>query len=167
MELGFRVLQGQDGHTAGRELLAEIYKKLTGQTPPTIETTPRGKPYFVDSPWHFSISHTKNHVFCCLSQKPIGIDAEEADRIVDPRLAQRYLSAMEQTHLANAPDRNAALLRLWVLKEAYAKLTGQGIGNYLKNTDFDPNDSRILEMDGCVVAILEGESPCSSTPTPT
>ena len=167
MELVYRALQGRNGHTAGRELLAELYQKLTGEPIPPIETTPRGKPYFVGSSWHFSISHTKNHVFCCLSQNPIGIDGEEMTRTVDPRLAQRYLSPTEQARLAKVPDPNAALLRLWVLKEAYAKLTGQGIGNYLKNTDFDHNDSRIREIGGCVVAILEGESPCSSTPMPT
>lgn len=167
MELGYRILQGQDGHTAGRELLAEMYEKLTGASLPPMENTPRGKPYFAENPWHFSISHTQNHVFCCLSQCPIGIDAEEADRAVDPRLAQRYLSPQEQARLADAPDENAALLRLWVLKEAYAKLTGQGIGNYLKNTNFDPYDSRILEIDGCIVAVLEGGSPCSLIPTPT
>ena len=166
MELGYRVLQGVDGHHAGRELLAELYSRTTGESLPPILTTPRGKPYFVDSPWHFSISHTKNHVFCALSLEPIGIDAEESDRILDPRLAERYLSPDEQMRLKAAPDQNAALLRLWVMKEAYAKLTGQGIGNYLKNTNFDPNDSRIQEIDGCFVAILEGETPCFLTLTP-
>ncbi len=163
MELAHRPLQGKNSHIAGRELLAELYQKATGEALPPIKITPRGKPYFVDSPWHFSISHTKNHVFCALSRYPIGIDAEETDRMADPRLAERWLSPAEQERITC----NADLLRLWVLKEAYAKHTGRGIGNYLKNTNFDPYDSRIQEIDGCFVAIMEGEAPCCLTPTPT
>ena len=57
-----------------------------------------------------------------------------------------------------ASDKQACLLQLWVLKESYAKLTGRGLGNYLKNTDFDQNDPRIQIIDGCYVAVLtEGE----------
>ena len=59
--------------------------------------------------------------------------------------------------MENSRDKRAALLRLWVLKEAYAKLTGRGIGNWLKSTDFDPEDTRITCIDGCYVAILEEE----------
>ena len=47
----------------------------------------------------------------------------------------------------------AASARLWVQKESYAKLTGRGLGNYLKETDFDPADIQII--DGCYVAIME------------
>ncbi len=153
MELAHCPLQGQNSHASGRQLLETLYRQTTGQPMPSMATTARGKPYFVDSPWHFSISHTKNHVFCALSQHPIGMDAEETDRQVSPHLARRWLSPSEQQRVAG----NGDVLRLWVLKEAYAKLTGQGLGNYLKNTDFDPNDRRIQEIDGCFVAILEGE----------
>ena len=42
-----------------------------------------------------------------------------------------------------------------LLKEADAKLTGRGMGNWLKATDFDPFDPRIQEINGCYVAVLE------------
>ena len=45
------------------------------------------------------------------------------------------------------------LLKFWVLKEAYAKLTGRGLGNYLGQTDFDPETAQII--DGGYVAVLE------------
>ena len=45
------------------------------------------------------------------------------------------------------------LLKFWVLKEAYAKLTGRGLGNYLGETDFDTETVQII--DGCFVAVLE------------
>ena len=114
-----------------------------------------GKPYFPDSDLHFSVSHTKNHTFCCVSSKNIGIDAEECDRVIDLRLADKYLSPTEKQHFAAATDKRECLLRLWVLKEAYSKLLGKGIGNYLATTTFSPNDPRIQIIDGCFVAVIE------------
>ena len=156
-KLDFWPLNGLDSRVAGKLLLARMYEELTGEEMPPIAIGRRGKPYFTRGDLHFSISHTERHVFCALSERPIGIDAEETDRKIDPRIGRRYLSETEQKRLNNAPDQNAALLRLWVLKEAYAKLTGRGVGNWLKNTDFDPDDPRITSIDGCFVAILEGE----------
>lgn len=157
MELIWKKLEQEDGHTAGRRLLETLYRQVTGEPMPPIAVTARGKPYFTAGNWHFSVSHTKRHVFCCLSRQNVGIDAEEADRVVDPRLAERYLSPVEQRRLEMAKDPNAALLRLWVQKEAYAKRIGTGIGNYLKTTDFDPENQEILCIDGCFVAVSEGE----------
>lgn len=149
MELKWQRLEGRDGHTAGRQLLAE----MAGQR--EIQYTDRGKPYFADGGPHFSISHTKAHIFCCVSQRNVGIDAEEMDRKIDPRLAQRYLSEKEKNAVEESGDPNTALLRLWVLKEAWVKLTGKGIGNFMKNTDFHPDDPRIQIIDGCFIAVLE------------
>ena len=81
-------LSGRTGHEAGRQLLAALYREATGESLPEIRVTDRGKPYFVDSPWHFSISHTKRRGFCVLSEVPVGLDAEEMDRRIDLRLAE-------------------------------------------------------------------------------
>ncbi len=150
MRIAFARLDGRDGHAVGRELLAA----LMGGNLPEIAVTDRGKPYFVDKKLHFSISHTKNHAFCCLSQHNVGLDAEEMDRRVSPSLGSKILSPSEKPRCACDAD----ILRLWVMKEAYAKLTGKGLGDYLYETDFDPNDPRILIIDGCYVAIMEEET---------
>ena len=150
MRIAFDRLNGRDGHTVGRQLLCQL---CGGQLPP-IRIAPMGKPYFVQGAVHFSISHTKKHAFCCISDQNIGIDAEEMDRRVSPALAETVLSQSEKARYDAARDKNAALLRLWVLKEAYAKLLGKGLGDYLYRTDFDPDDPRILIIDGCYVAIM-------------
>ena len=150
MRLAWQRLEGQNGHEAGRSLLASLYRAETGQALPEIAVTPQGKPYFPGSRWHFSISHTENHVFCALSLKNIGIDAEEIRRQIDPRLARRILSPSE---LARFDHSREMLLKFWVLKEAYAKLTGRGLGNYLGETNFDTEAVQII--DGCFVAVLE------------
>lgn len=148
-----QALNGADGHEVGRLLLARLYRQATGDDMPPIAVTPRGKPYFPESDWHFSISHTKNHAFCVLSRRKIGLDAEEKGRTVSAAMIEKFTSDAEKTRLGNAPQ--DAFLRLWVLKEAQSKLTGRGMGNWIKNTDFDPYDPRIQEIDGCYVAVLE------------
>ena len=87
IRFGWMRLDSCSGHDAGRQLLAELYWQETGEECPPVLVTNRGKPYFQDSPLHFSISHTKNHAFCVLSPVPVGIDGEEMDRNVNLRLA--------------------------------------------------------------------------------
>lgn len=152
-------LDGRTGHEAGRALLAELYRRETGEALPPIVITPRGKPFFADSPWHFSISHTRKHAFCVLDRENIAIDAEELDRRVELRLAERILSPREKEQFEAAADRTRALLTFWVLKEAAAKLGGEGLRGFPNHTDFSLDDPRVREIDGCVVAILqEGEA---------
>ena len=163
MELLYARLTGRSGHDTAYELLAQI----VGAPLPEIRRTDRGKPYFPEGNLHFSISHTPNHAFCCVHAENIGMDAEEADRKADLRVADYIFSPAEKERLRLSSDPRDTLLRLWVLKEAYAKCTGRGLGNYLKETDFSPDDPRIQIIDGCYVAIFtEGEPPCSLTPTP-
>ena len=147
-------LAGRTGHAAGRQLLAELFREVTGEELPPIAASDRGKPFFVDSPWHFSISHTKNHAFCVLSEVPVGLDAEELTRQVSPKLAEKILSAGEYAQWQASADKNRALLTFWVLKEAAAKLTGEGLRGYPNGTDFSLDDPRVLETNECMVAIL-------------
>jgi len=149
-----RALDGRSGHEVGRELLAQLYFEKTGADLPPVRIGERGKPYFEGSDLHFSISHTKRHAFCTLAQVPVGIDAEEMDRKIDLRLADKILSPDEKRRFYEASDQRLALLRLWVLKEASVKRTGEGLRGYPNHTDFSPEDPRIREIEGCVVAII-------------
>ena len=143
------------GHEAGRLLLARLYREETGDDLPPIAVTERGKPYFETSSLHFSISHTKKHAFCVLSDRNVGIDAEEKDRNIDLRLAEKILSPMEKAQFDAAEDKRLALLTFWVLKEAAAKCSGEGLRGYPNHTQFSLNDPRVTEIDGCLVAIVE------------
>ena len=152
-------LDDRTGHEAGRALLAELYRRETGEALPPIVIGPWGKPFFADSPWHFSISHTRKHAFCVLDRENIAIDAEELDRPVNPRLAERILSPREKEQFEAAADKIRALLTFWVLKEAAAKLSGEGLRGFPNHTNFFLDDPRVREIEGCVVAILqEGET---------
>ena len=155
MIFGALKLEGLCGHEGGRRLLKDLWQTHIGDELPQIAVTDRGKPYFLDSPWHFSISHTKKHAFCALSEAPVGIDGEEADRGINLRLAEKILSPSEKAQFDRAEDKRAALLKFWVLKEAAAKLSGEGLKGYPNHTNFSLEDPRVLETDGCIVAILE------------
>ena len=157
MFLEGREIGDTTGHLAGRALLAEMYRRYVGEELPPIRVTERGKPYFEDSPWHFSISHSKRHVFCALSRTPIGIDGEELDQKLNPKLAEKILSDPEREEYEQASDRNLALLKFWVLKEAQAKCTGEGLKGYPNHTNFSLSDPRVRQMQGCLVAVVEEE----------
>ena len=153
--MAWQALDMQNGHEVGRRLLAELYKAHVGGAIPPIVTTPLGKPCFSTGNWHFSISHSTRHAFCVLADREVGIDAEEMDRQISLGLAPKILSAGELAQFEASADPRDALLRFWVLKEAAAKRTGQGIGWHPRHTDFTLPDDRISEIDGCLVAVID------------
>ena len=155
MYLAYKKISPGMGHEAGRELLRQLYRDHVGTQMPPILITERGKPYFATGSWHFSISHTKHHAFCVLSEKPVGLDAEEMDRQIQLQLAEKILSPTEKAIFDRQTDPRAALLKFWVLKEAFAKLSGEGLKGYPNQTNFDPNDPRVQTIDGCYMAIFE------------
>ena len=155
MIFGCMELEGRSGHDTGRLLLKKLWQENFEEELPEIQVTHRGKPFFSDNPWHFSISHTRRRAFCVLAEYPVGLDAEEADRDIDLRLAEKVLSPPEKAQFDAAEDKRAALLRFWVLKEAAAKLSGEGLRGYPKHTDFSLDDPRVFETHGCFVAILK------------
>ena len=155
--LGCRKIENMTGHEAGRLLLAQLYRQHIGAEMPPVLLTPRGKPNCKDSSLHFSISHTKNHVFCAISDRPIGIDAEELDRDTNLKLADKILSPAERAQYDAAADKRLALLKFWVLKEAQVKLTGEGLPGVFRHTDFSLNDPRVTIQDHCLLAVLEDD----------
>ena len=156
--LEYRKIPPGEGHPAGRVLLKEMTESLTHAPMPRIQIAERGKPFFETGSPHFSISHTKRHVFCALSDQPIGIDAEEADREIRLELAQKILSPGELAQYEAAEDKRLALLTFWVLKEAQAKCGGSGLQGYPNHTDFSLNDPRVTRIGGCLVAVIEKEN---------
>ena len=157
LALEHRWITPGEGHKAGRELLRQMVETLTGEPMPEIALGQWGKPYFAHSGLHFSISHTKHHVFCVLSDRPVGIDAEEEDRNISLALAQKILSPGELAQYEAAADRRRALLTFWVLKEAAAKCDGTGLRGYPNHTNFSLEKSGVSVRHGCLVAVAEKE----------
>ena len=154
MQIGHKEIGPEGGHAAGRQLLQEMYAAQFGTPLPPIATTALGKPYFVGSDVHFSISHTERHVFCVLADRPVGLDAEEESRNIRLELAEKILSPAEKVLFDGAEDKRQTLLRFWVLKEALVKCQGCGLQGYPNHTDFSPDDPRLCRLQGCFVAVI-------------
>jgi phosphopantetheinyl transferase len=71
------------------------------------------------------------------------------------KLAEKVLSPGEKLQFEAADNREKAFLTFWVLKEAEAKLTGEGLRIYPNHTNFSLDDPRVTELDGCIVAVME------------
>ena len=102
---------------------------------------------------HFSISHTKGHVFCVLSFCPVGLDAElstPADS--SPLGRENPLPWRVFRQYTQAENPEEALRQFWVLKEAGAKATGRGLTGYPRDTDFTLGNT--IKSHGCTVAII-------------
>ena len=92
-----------------------------------------GKPYILGHPdIHFSLSHCRSAVACAISDRPIGVDVESI-REYHESLVRYTMNDRELQQITEAPQPNIAFIRLWTMKEALLKLTGQGISDDLKN----------------------------------
>ena len=158
LALQHRDITPGEGHAVGRALLREMTESLTGQPMPEIRITQRGKPHFTSGNLHFSITHTKHHVFCALSDRPVGIDAEEMEREIPTKLIPKILSPFEIAQYQEAARQPLALLKLWVLKEAYFKYLGTGINGWPNHTNFSVDDPRVTEQYGCLVAVVQEDT---------
>ena len=110
-----------------------------------FSTTPAGKPEVSNVEARgrvgFSLSHTEGMVVCALSGLPrIGVDVEKLDRAVEILdIARESFAPLEYAALAGLPpeEQRAAFYRLWTLKEACGKATGEGLTAVLRNLAFD------------------------------
>lgn len=89
-----------------------------------------GKPYLKSLPLYFSLSHSGRMVLCAVSSREIGADIQKIVQGEEMRTANRFFSDTERELLNGCEDegeRRRLFFALWVRKEAYGKLTGQGI----------------------------------------
>ena len=79
---------------------------------------------------HFNLSHCRDAVACVVSDQPVGIDVECIDRY-RTLLLNYTMNEQERELVTASPDPATAFIRLWTMKEALLKLTGQGITDNL------------------------------------
>lgn len=98
-----------------------------------------GKPYLEGNPFYFSLSHSGAYVLCAVSGQEIGADIQEMHRGNEMRTAERFFAQEELAMLKSCVEEERAALfyKLWVRKEAFGKLTGQGIGNTVSESMLD------------------------------
>lgn len=112
---------------------------------PCYQYGENGKPHFGNYPFRFNLSHSGRYVFCGVSGREIGVDIQEMQEGRELQLAKRFFSAAEYQWLEDCEEavRRQLFFRLWVRKEAYGKLTGEGLAGVVgKNLggDFLPKE---------------------------
>ena len=113
-------------------LLAEGLRRLGLEALPEVRFDPGGKPRFIDSPLHFSLSHSGNLAAVLISDAPCGVDVEQLRPEVAARLHERCMSDAERA-------RGCDFFELWTKKECIAKLDGRGLPSHPSEIDtLDP-----------------------------
>ena len=98
---------------------------------------PNGKPYAIEIPAEFNISHSGDLVVCAVDSESVGIDIEKICPI-PTKLVYRVCSEQECRYVfGDAPPDAQNMLtdqlalerfyQIWTAKEAYSKYTGIGI----------------------------------------
>jgi 4'-phosphopantetheinyl transferase len=107
---------------------------------------PNGKPSAQwggqPAPVSFNLSHANGMVGVAVlghADVPVGFDLERFDRKIELELADRYFRPEEVKWLASlaADERPRGFLRLWTLKEALIKATGEGLSRELDSFWFE------------------------------
>lgn len=114
-------------HILGRRLLEYGLKEEYGRSY-EVEKKEGGKPYLRDaSHIYFNITHTKGIVFCAVSDRVIGVDAEYM-RQPKKSLVERICSEEERDYIYGCREMEVErFTRIWTLKESYVKAIGSGL----------------------------------------
>jgi len=112
-----RAAAGRYGEEAG---LNEDFEKTE------IVRADNGKPFFVDIPVEFSLSHSGMMWMCLFSDKPCGLDLERVDRDREWAAIARRRYTSEEQHYVELWGIEG-FYEIWVRKEAFGKCTGRGI----------------------------------------
>ena len=152
-----------------RGLLRQVLAAQSGVAPNefALAVGAHGKPVVADAAapdLHFNLSHAGGWWLLALTDSPVGVDLEMADRVVDAaRLAVRVFTPGEEAALQLAGTDPAAVravfLDCWTRKEALLKALGTGFAGGAKAFHVGPGpDDTIVPTPGHAQAALRVRS---------
>lgn len=107
-----------------------LYREYGIREDPAFSYGENGKPYLRDHPGiFFNLSHCRRGVLCVIDEQEVGCDIEEIPDSLDDALCGCCCSETEKRRILSAPNPAAEFTKLWTMKEAYLKYTGQGISD--------------------------------------
>lgn len=110
--------------------ISQVLAKLCTPVEPEYTYGEKGKPYFKNSNIYFNLSHSEDYVFCVFSKQEVGVDIQYRKPIANDRVVKRFFAEAEQEaweQCSTMEEKETLFYRLWARKEAYGKLTGEGI----------------------------------------
>ena len=115
----------------------------------------------------FNVSHSGDWALFGFGQgSPVGVDTELFQRRTDfEALAPQVLSTNERAmlELLQPADRNLAIMRAWVAKEALLKAIGVGISSGLQSVEFpmpQPSVCTPLKIDPMLLEKMDDDASC-------
>ena len=157
---GLRRRPDRERFLTGRLLARQALSCASGDIWPVTAWTfgagLNGKPHVAapDCNLKISIAHSADMVVVAVSPfHDVGIDIERMD--VAARIEPSVLSDRERRVLAGCRDAGGEFIKLWTMKEAYAKCTGEGVGMDFAALDLNwipDRGEQCMELDDCTLS---------------
>lgn len=98
--------------------------------------TENGKPYLENCPFNVSLSHSNEYVLVGISKNEIGVDIQEVSDI-DENALDYLFSEKDWDFYSKSKRKTDVFYKIWTLKEAFVKMTGEGITKKLSSIQID------------------------------
>jgi len=136
-----------------------------GAVNPVYGIATGGKPVLLNYPQIvFNLSHSGEYVILCYQKgaKSIGVDIQKIKEVSE-RFRKRILHENEivwlKEHFSGSEVPSTILNRIWVVKESYVKMTGEGLSHDFRKLCVDFEKETISDESGSSVSFLEPEVP--------
>ena len=146
--------------SAARGSLREVLGRALSIPPAAVALRyrPHGKPELdpacapLAGELRFNLSHSGERALIVLSRVEVGADVERLKKRRTDDIARRFFTPGEQQRLFALPQeqREQAFFRLWTCKEAFLKVTGEGLSRSTRSYEIEigPAGARILWAHG-------------------
>lgn len=144
-------------NTTSKDLLKDVLKNELNITNYELTYNKYNKPYLKNRNIHFNISHDKNTTVLVTSDKEIGVDIEYYT--YKESVMKKYYNEFEQQEIINSNNKEYEFTRIWVMKEAFVKMKGQGISYGLQNVDTTrlKKQIKLISNEKYIIAICQSE----------
>ena len=144
-------------NTTSKDLLKDVLKNELNITNYELTFNKYNKPYLKNRNIYFNISHDKNTTVLVTSDKEIGVDIEYYTYKESVR--KKYYNEFEQQEIINSNNKEYEFTRIWVMKEAFVKMKGQGISYGLQNVDTTrlKKQIKLISNEKYIIAICQSE----------
>jgi 4'-phosphopantetheinyl transferase len=138
---------------AARGILREVLGRALGCAPSEVQFGYglHGKPHVRGAPIRFNISHSGALAVIALARVEVGVDVELPRARRSDAIARRFYAPGEIERLfAEADDerRADAFFRIWTCKEAFLKVTGEGLSRSTRSYEISLDSPRLLWATG-------------------
>lgn len=150
--------QGLQEKLTAYRLLQECLKEIGMADPwPQIERPAKGKPFLLGHPEiSFNISHSRHCVAVALNEEgEVGIDVE-CRRRCPQELIRKVCNEAELETISLSEDSEMCFLKFWTRKEAYLKMTGEGINGFEQLQNVPPPAGESIKTTSVPLSLCDG-----------